>query len=253
MIITRSALRTVTKRGYPAGVVGFLVVLAMVGSVLVVGLLYLALCWVVAACARARIRSRTAALGSWAEQHGWTYRTRAWVLRGHPWVDHTAESAGVDGDPLAEHVLETERDGLPVLLTERRHPAPDRESSGWTEVRGSVDLPLTCTPVVINPGVRRPERRVHLLDDDLDARVWVEADDPVAGDELLLGAHDLLRTAKLPPAWRVTIDRSGPRVSWTGELTGHAAAGAADLLVGLAEALPDDALRAPARARGTRR
>ena len=253
MIITRSALRTVTKRGYPAGVVGFLVVLAMVGSVLVVGLLYLALCWVVAAFARARVRSRTAALGSWAEQHGWTYRTRAWVLRGHPWVDHTAESAGVDGDPLAEHVLETERDGLPVLLTERRHPAPDRESSGWSEVRGSVDLPLTCTPVVINPRVRRPERRVHLLDDDLDARVWVEADDPVAADELLLGAHDLLRTATLPPAWRVTIDRSGPRVSWTGELTGHAAAGAADLLVGLAEALPDDALRAPARARGTRR
>ncbi len=228
-------------------------VLAMVGSVLVVGLLYLALCWVVAAFARARVRSRTAALGSWAEQHGWTYRIRAWVLRGHPWVDHTAESAGVDGDPLAEHVLEAERDGLPVLLTERRHPAPDSESSGWTDVRGSVHLPLTCTPVVINPGVRRPERRVHLLDDDLDARVWVEADDPVAADELLLGAHDLLRTATLPPAWRVTIDRSGPCVSWTGELTGHAAARAADLLVGLAEALPDDALRAPARARGTRR
>ena len=140
-----------------------------------------------------------------------------------------------------------------MLLTERRHPAPDSESSGWTDVRGSVHLPLTCTPVVINPGVRRPERRVHLLDDDLDARVWVEADDPVAADELLLGAHDLLRTATLPPAWRVTIDRSGPCVSWTGELTGHAAARAADLLVGLAEALPDDALRAPARARGTRR
>lgn len=228
-------------------------VLAMVGSVLVVGLLYLALCWVVAAFARDRVRVRTSTLEGWAEQHGWTYRTRAWVLRGHPWVDHTAESAGVDGDPLAEHVLETERSGLRLLLTERRHPAPDSESRGWTEVRGSLDLPLRCRTVTINPGARRPERRVHLLDDDLDARVWVEADDPVEADELLVGAHDLLRATTLPSAWRVTIDRAGPGVSWTGELTGHTAERVADLLLGLAEALPDDALREPTRAPGTRR
>lgn len=231
-------------------------VLAMVGSVLVVALLSVALCWVVATYRRARTRERMAELGGWADRHGWTYRTRDWVLRGHPWVDRTAESSGVDGDRRADHVLESERDGVRVLLTERYHPPRDSESRGWTEVRGSVDLRLRCGTVVINPDARRPERRVHLLDDDLDARLWVEADDPVAADELLLGAHDLLRGTTLPAGWRVTIDTRGPAVSWCGELTGHAAGRAADLLVGLAEALPgdapDDALRAPARARGTR-
>jgi hypothetical protein len=167
-------------------------------------------------------------------------------------VTHSCQERTRRGQ-VAEHVLETARDGLPVLLTERRHPAHDSESSGWTEVRGSVDLPLTCTAVVVNPGVRRPERRVHLLDDDLDARVWVEADDPAAADELRLGAHDLLRTTTLPPAWRIMINRAGPRVSWIGELTAHASGQVADLFVGLAAALPDDALREPARAPGTRR
>ena len=125
---------------------------------------------------------------------------------------------------------------------------PVRTGGGTTP----VDLPLACAPVLINPERRRPERRVHLLDDELDERWWIESDDAVAADELLLGAHAHLRATVLPPGWRVTIDGRGPAVVCRGDLTPTAAENVRDLLVGLAAAAPE-AMITPSRAPGTRR
>jgi hypothetical protein len=106
-------------------------------------------------------------------------------------------------------------------------------------VRAFLARPWRGESVVINPERRSPERRVHLLDDELDERWWVESADPAGADELLLGAHELLRRTALPAAWRVIVEPTGLHVRWRGELTGHAAEQVADLLVGLAEAASD--------------
>jgi hypothetical protein len=218
--------------------VGFVVV--VVGGLLGAALLLVAMAYVNTAYQRSRVRSRVEDLGTAAARRGWTYRTRAWVLSGHPWTGHAAEDAGVDGDRDVDHVLETTRRGHRVVLAERQRREGD---SSYTEVHGRLDMPLRGPIVELNPAQRTPSRRVHLLDDELDARWWVESGDAAGADELLLGAHDLLRRATLPSAWRVTIGHGGPRVQWRGELTGHAADGVADLLAGLAEAVPASRLR----------
>lgn len=220
----------------------FWIVLAL-GAVLGAAVLVLALGYVNHYVFTRRELERSAQLAAWAAEHGWTHRTRAWQTSPHPWTPAAAERAGVDGDPQVDHVLEGEQDGLPIVVLQAWTPRRDHDTPPMREVRGRVDLPLACAPVLINPERRRPERRVHLLDDELDERWWIESDDAVAADELLLGAHAHLRATVLPPGWRVTIDGRGPAAVWRGELTPTAAEGVCDLLVGLAEALPEPARR----------